>query len=261
MPFLAIFISLHFRQQLLSVSWVPARQGVRFKASKRKQLFTQVSDRLKLLASRKLLQSQEAHTSLGKGRKALKDLNGVIIQTNQTQETDVKTKSLHQNKGKASHAFAQFLLFPRCLASQAVPSLLGVFYLLGGFHSSWTGALGRTLSPAALTFCSSLPISTWQGAGYSGRVGDCSNLFYWTKQHSQTHAEALPSGTPAAMYSRHQSRSLRALLQSRWWMWPETNCKAAHKQQELALALLPRSSHLVCWPILSWTLTSQEYKA
>lgn len=59
---------------------------------------------------------EEAHTSLGKWRKALKDLNEVITQTNHRlrKSSDGKTKSLHQNKGKASYTFAQFLLFPRC---------------------------------------------------------------------------------------------------------------------------------------------------
>lgn len=45
--------------------------------------------------------------------------------------SDVKMKSLGQNKRKASYMFAQFLLFPRCpLLQPDHSSLLGPFYLL-----------------------------------------------------------------------------------------------------------------------------------
>lgn len=220
--------------------------GVRFKERKRQQRFTQVADwRNSLTADATDARSpQEIRQS--EIRTWKKDLNWVIIQTTNwgnplmwEWRVCVRIRGKHHICLHSSYSPLGVHFW-----SQTVPlfswSLLLAPYLVGlGLHGQehlWVEhpLQQHWLSTAA---CPGLHHHGWQTTGGTGVVGML-QPFHCPKQHSQPGEDALPSGTSAAVYQRHQPWSLRALFQSRSCIWPKRNCSPAHKQQGLALAVL-----------------------
>lgn len=212
--------------------------GVRFKARKRKKLFTQVADWWNSLPAdaadtRSPHELRESKISTQK-----KDLNWVIIQTTDSGNPLMwKWRAWVRIRGKHhiclhssySSLGVHFWRQTVPLFSWSVllaPCLVGLS-LLGQEHS-WV--LGRTASSATLTLCSSLPRSVRITMDGKLRAVVVFQPFHCPKRRSQPGGDALPSGTPAVTYQRHQPHLLRAVLQSRWCVWPKRNRSPAHKQ-------------------------------